>query len=202
MSDKALRHLQKDPTLKAAIRGLSPLYLPGAGNVFNELVKGIAYQQISYKAADTIFGRFIDLIGTESYTPEALLALPHQDLRAIGFSTQKANYSHNIANYFIDHKLYHCQWDNYSDTEIIKKLTAIKGVGKWTVHMILLFELIREDVFPAKDLAIQQSMQTLYNIELDKKALLIEMEKIAEQWRPYRSLATLYLWAWKRVHPK
>ena len=197
---EAQKILNKDPVLKKALKGLDPLSLPGAGNVFNELVKAIAYQQISYKAADTIYGRFIDLVGAENYTPEDLIAVSFDDMRGIGFSKQKATYSHNIAHYFVEHSLYDCDWRQYSDAEIMKSLTNIKGVGEWTAEMIMLFELQRPDVFPAKDLAIQQSMMALYDFELDKKALLTKMKEIAEAWRPHRSLVTLYLWSWKRAN--
>lgn len=200
-TSSATRVLHKDPVLKKAIKGLDPLSLPGAGNVFNELVKAIAYQQISYKAADTIFGRFVNLLGSENYTPKKLLAVSFDEMRAIGFSKQKANYSHNIARYFKENKLYKTDWSNYSDKEIMDMLTTIKGVGEWTAEMVMLFELMRPDIFPAKDLAIQQSMMTLYGFELEKKALLSKMKEIAEAWRPHRSLATLYLWSWKRANP-
>ena len=196
----AKKILNKDPILKKALKGLDPLSLPGAGNVFNELVKAIAYQQISYKAADTIFGRFIELLGSENYTPEDLIAVSFDEMRGIGFSKQKAAYSHNIANYFIEHSLYDCDWSQYSDAEIMKTLTNIKGVGEWTAEMIMLFELQRPDVFPAKDLAIQQSMMILYDFKLEKKTLLLKMNEIAEAWRPHRSLVTLYLWSWKRAN--
>jgi len=197
----ATRVLHKDPILKKAIKGLDPLYLPGAGNVFNELVKAIAYQQISYKAADTIFGRFIKLLGTESYSPKELLEVTFDEMKSIGFSKQKANYSHNIARYFDENELHDCDWSKLSDDDIMKMLTTIKGVGEWTAEMVMLFELMRPDIFPAKDLAIQQSMMTLYGFELEKKALLTKMKEIAEAWRPHRSLATLYLWSWKRANP-
>jgi len=146
LTAEAQKILNKDPVLKKALKGLDPLSLPGAGNVFNELVKAIAYQQISYKAADTIFGRFIELLGSENYTPEDLVAISFDEMRGIGFSKQKATYSHNIANYFIENSLYDCDWSQYSDVAIMKTLTNIKGVGEWTAEMIMLFELQRPDV--------------------------------------------------------
>jgi len=200
MSRKAKNHLFKDPIFKQAMTGLKPLKLPQSGNVFNELVKNIVYQQISYKAADSIFGRFLDLMGKEKFPPKHILKFDHETLRSVGLSNQKANYIRNISEFFKDNKLYRKNWDKLSDEEIVKLLTEIKGVGTWTVEMILLFELQRPDVFPFKDLAIQQSMQHLYQIKEEKKALINKMIEIAEQWRPYRSTATLYLWSWKRAN--
>lgn len=200
MQRKAKSHLFKDPIFKKAMSGLKPLSLPRSGNVYNELVKNIVYQQISYKAADNIFGRLVDLLGSEKYKPKDILKQDHDTLRSVGLSNQKAMYVKNISTFFIEKKLYKKDWSKSTDREIVDLLTEIKGVGTWTVHMILLFELMRPDVFPVKDLAIQQSMNTLYNINKEKKALFLEMNNIAENWKPYRSIATLYLWSWKRAN--
>ena len=199
MSLKAKRHLNKDPLFKAAMKGIKPIALPRSGNVFNELVKAIVFQQISYKAADTIYARFLDLVG-EAYTPEDLIERSFEEFRGIGFSTQKANYTHNIARYFEEKSLLHFDWELLSDSDIIDLLTEIKGVGNWTVQMILMFELQRPDVFPVKDLAIQQAMMAIYEFQLKKKPLIKKMEEIGQQWKPYRTLASLYLWGWKRAH--
>ena len=197
---KAKTHLFKDSTFKAAMSSLKPLSLPRSGNVYNELVKNIVYQQISYKAADNIFGRLCTLLGSEKYKPKDLLKHDHDALRSVGLSNQKARYVKNISEFFIEKRLYSKDWSKMTDVEIQALLTQIKGVGTWTVNMILLFELMRPDVFPYKDLAIQQSMNTLYKIDKEKKASLDEMNNIAEDWKPYRSLATLYLWSWKRAN--
>jgi len=200
MKRKGQSHLFKDPIFKGAMSSLQPLSLPRSGNVYNELIKNIVYQQISYKAAENIFGRLCTLLGNNKYQPKDILAHDHDSLRSVGLSNQKANYVKNIAHFFIEHKLYNHDWSTLTDKEIIDLLTQIKGVGTWTVNMILLFELMRPDVFPHKDLAIQQSMNALYKIDKEKKELLKEMNNIAEQWRPHRSLATLYLWSWKRAN--
>jgi len=197
---KGKSHLFKDPIFKRAMSSITALDLPKSGNVYNELVKNIVYQQISYKAADSIYGRFLKLLGKENYRPALLLKKDHEELRSVGLSNQKANYVKNISEFFQQEKLYKCDWSKLSDTEIVELLTQIKGVGTWTVEMILLFELERPDVFPYKDLAIQQSMQALYGLKLEKRALTDKMQEIAETWKPYRSLATLYLWSWKRAN--
>ena len=199
---KAKKQLSKDPIMKKVVKEVSFLNLDKSGNVFNELVKAIAYQQISYKAADTIYGRFLKLVGGEFFSPDEVLLLDDSELRAVGFSRQKAQYSQNIARFFREKDLFACNWDEYSDQEILDLLTQIKGVGSWTVEMVLIFELQRPDVFPVKDLGIQQAMQGLYKLKSEKRALHKEMEAIAEAWKPYRTIASLYLWAWKRENPK
>jgi len=198
---KAKKQLSKDPLMKKVIKEVTPLNLEKSGNVFNELVKAIAYQQISYKAADTIYGRFLKLIGGEFFSPADVLELEENEMRAAGFSRQKATYSHNIARFFDERGLFTYDWSTLSDEEIITLLTEIKGVGSWTVQMVLMFELHRPDVFPVKDLGIQQAMQAVYSFSAEKKALHQKMEELAELWRPHRTLASLYLWSWKRENP-
>lgn len=198
---KALQHLKKDPNMKRVIKDITYLNLQQSGNTFNELVKAIAYQQISYKAADTIYGRFLQLVGGEFFSPDDVLLLEEDELRAVGFSRQKAAYTQNIASFYKERNLFTFDWKTMSDDEVINLLTQIKGVGEWTVKMMLIFELQREDVFPVKDLGIQQAMMGIYGFQLEKKALHLKMNEIAEQWRPYRTLASLYLWGWKRENP-
>ncbi len=196
----AEKHLSKDKKFKELINELEILTLPKSDTVFHELVKSIAYQQISWKAADSIFNKFISFVGTEDYLPEDLLHFTHDEFRSCGFSNAKSQYIRNIADYFVENKVEESIWDNMTDQEIIKMLTEIKGVGEWTVQMILLFQLERPDVFPSKDLGIQLAMKHIYGLESEKSALIKDMVKIAEKWRPYRSIASRYLWAWKRVN--
>jgi len=202
MVSKAEKHLLKDKVFKDLVKNLDPLDLPQSGNVFNELVKNIVYQQISYKAADNIYARFLILIKKKKYKPKDVIALSHDELRSVGLSNQKAIYVKNISEYFIEKRLLRRNWDKFEDQEIIKILSDIKGVGVWTVQMILLFELQRPDVFPYGDLAIQQSIKELYNLDGEKKELIKQMNKVADNWKPYRSMATLYLWSWKREQSK
>ncbi len=200
-SKPALKKLRQDPLMKMVIKEVAYLQLERSGNVFNELVKNIAYQQISYKAADTIYGRFLKLVGGVFFSPDELLILDQEEIRNIGFSRQKAAYVLNIARFFKERDLFTFEWAQLSDNEIIKLLTKIKGVGEWTVQMVLIFELERPDVFPEKDLGIQQAMMGIYDFRLEKKALLERMREISVTWTPHRTLATLYLWAWKRKNP-
>jgi len=191
--------LSKDKKLQKIINSVdTPLQLEPSGNVYRELVKNIIYQQISYKAADSIYGRFMGLVDNESYTPAEVLDLEIETLRSVGLSRQKAGYIHNIASHFDKGQLLNQDWSQVTDEEIIKNLTSIKGVGVWTAKMILIFELQRPDVWPYEDLAIQQVMRELYQLRSVKKAFVEKMIKIADNWRPHRTTAGLYLWAYRR----
>lgn len=198
---EARHHLSKDVKMRPLIQALQPLDLPPSGNVFNELVKAIVYQQISYKAADSIYSRFVELMGTEKYKPIDLLKIGYEDIRSVGFSGQKTQYVQNIAAFFQENQLYDQEWSALSQGEIQDLLTQIKGVGVWTVQMILMFQLQRPDVFPTGDLGVQQAMMGIYGLTEEKKSLLKKMEELAEKWRPHRTLAALYLWSWKRENP-
>lgn len=200
MSKKADKHLSKDPIMKKIVKEHKKLSLPKSKTVFHELLKSIVYQQISIKAAATIHARFIDFIGTDDFLPEDLLHYNAEEFRPAGLSARKCNYVLNIAQYFVDNKIEESDWEEMSDEEILERLVSIKGVGEWTVQMILIFQLDRPDVLPVKDLAIQQTMAKLYNIKSEKAKLLKDMVKVAEPWKPYRSAASLYLWAWKRAN--
>ena len=195
---EARKTLLKHQQLKPIILNLEPIPLWPSGNVFRELVKNIVYQQISYKAADTIYSRFLNLMPKEEYQPQNVLKTASDTLSSAGLSRQKTAYIINIAEYFEENKLYDFNWDNLSDHEIIQSLTQIKGVGVWTVKMILIFELMRTDVWPGEDLAIQHVMKELFALKSSKRQLLSEMDKIADAWKPFRSIAGLYLWSYRR----
>ena len=200
MSKKIIKQLSKDPVMKQVVKDHDILHLPNSMTVFHELVKNIVYQQISVKAADSIHARFIKYIGTADFLPEDLLLYSQEELRTAGLSNQKSGYMLNIGRFFSENQIEESTWEGMSDQEIIDTLTQIKGVGEWTAQMILIIQLLRPDVLPVKDLGIQIAMKKLYNLKTEKKALIKEMEEIAEQWRPYRSSASLYLWAWKRAN--
>ena len=197
--DKGLVHLSKDAILKRAIEVITLPERNLTSDVYLGLVRSIVSQQLSVKAAETIYNRFLNLF-PEHY-PEAslLLSLDDVQLRSVGLSRQKGAYVKNVAQFFTDHQLFDYDWSQHSNEEIIQMLTQIKGVGKWTVEMILMFVLSREDVLPVLDLGIQQGMMSLYGFAEEKKALHKKMEEIAEAWKPYRSIACLYLWEAKGI---
>ena len=191
------QHLAKDALLKK-ITEETHLKEPGpAKEVYASLLQSIVSQQLSVKAAATIYKRFLELFEDEGPHPRALLNKSVEELRMVGLSRQKSSYMHNIAAFFVANQLEDIDWTKKSDAEIIQLLTEIKGVGLWTVQMILMFSLQRKDVFPAADLGIQQAMKKLYGIEGKGRGLIVEMEKIALAWSPYRTLACRYLWKWK-----
>lgn len=198
MSPTILQQLKKDPILKKAIDTVNELPIPrNSGDLYLDLVQTIAYQQISGKAAEKIFGRFLELFEDSYPHPYQVLALEIEDLRSVGFSRQKSAYIQNIAQFFQEEKLMNVDWSNYSDDDLINYLTQIKGVGKWTVQMILMFTLERPDVFPVDDYGVQSGMMELYEFEAKGAALKKKMIEIAENWKPYRSYGSRYIWRWK-----
>ncbi len=169
-------------------------------SVFNELVAGIIYQQISIKAAASIHNKLNQRMGGPSFSPANILEHSLEDLRSCGLSGQKASYILNIASFFQENKLHDHSWDKMSDEQIIDYLTEIKGVGVWTVQMLLMFYFERPDVFPERDLGIQLAMKGMFGLTEEKKDLIAKMNIIAEAWKPHRTTASKYLWAWKRLH--
>lgn len=197
MQTKIRQHLFKDPLLKKAITAVELHESKPETTVYGSLLRSIISQQLSVKAAATIYGRFVDLFNDKTPDPALVLEKSVEDLRAVGLSKQKAGYMHNIAAFAQQHNLEKTDWSTYSDEEIITFLTQIKGVGVWTVQMILMFTLQRPDVLPTADLGIQQAIQQLYGLEETGKALITKMKEIAAPWSPYQTTACLYLWRWK-----
>lgn len=196
----AIRHLSKDPKLRTIIETVELDYHwePNVhGDVYWQLLRAIMGQQISVKAAQSIFNRFVDLFDKGYPEPSQLLQLPDDTLRSAGLSKQKVVYVKATATHFIEHQLLNFDWTTVSDEEIIYTLTAIKGIGEWSAQMILMFCLNRGDVLPTKDLGIQHTMQRLYGLQEKGVALERKMLDIGEAWRPYRTLACYYLWSWK-----
>lgn len=194
MIEAAKNHLSKDKKFKPLIEKIQ-LDLPVTdGDVYFYLIRSIVYQQLSGKAAGTIFGRFLELFSEGYPYPEPLLGFDIADLRAVGLSRQKASYILNVAEFFQTHQLENKDWQEMEDDEIIQFLTQIKGVGKWTVQMILMTTLHRTDVFPIDDLGIQKGIQKLYAFEDKGRSLKKKMLELSEPWRPYRTVASFYLW--------
>ena len=190
-------HLSKDKKLAAIIREpLEPLH--ARQNIPLRLMASIMSQQLSTKVAKVIYHRFLALYNDEEPAPQQVLATSPETLRAIGLSNAKVSYVHNVARFYIEHKIEDHTFLSMPDEAVIALLTQIKGVGQWTVEMLLMFTLGREDVFAADDLGIQQAMTKLYNIKAtDKKALKEKMLKISAKWKPYRTYACMHLWRWK-----
>ncbi|MFM1930952.1 MAG: hypothetical protein RL226_255, partial [Bacteroidota bacterium] len=189
-----LAHFQRnDPFIAGLIMRLGPLTYPLASSAFETLVHAIIGQQLSVKAADTIHRRFLELI-VYQVTPSQVLRLNEEDLRSVGISRQKASYLYSLAEHFSAMPEKYNAMETLDDEEIISLLTAIKGIGRWTAEMYLMFNLCRDDVFPFDDLGIRQQMERHYSLPIDKKPNRKAYEAIAEKWRPYRSIACRYLW--------
>lgn len=195
--DVAIAHLTKDHLLQKIIQNSSLKPADPTGDVYFDLLKSISSQQLSLQVARAIFSRFCALYPDHYPTPSLLANIHTEKLRSAGLSNQKAGYMKNVAAFTLEHQLDYFDWAKYPDTEIIDLLTKIKGVGRWTAEMILIFTLDRPDVFPVDDLGIQQSMAKLYSLPETGKALRLRMGEIAEPWRPYRTIACRYLWNWK-----
>ena len=168
-------------------------------DVYATLLDSITSQQLSVKAAATIHQRFLELFEDHYPDPNILIDLSPETLRQVGLSGQKSQYLRNTAAFFLENNLMQYNWRQHTEEEIVQLLTQIKGVGRWTVEMILMFSLHFPDVFPIDDLGIQQAIIKLYEIspDLKGKPLRKTMTEIAEPWRPYRSYASRYLWKWK-----
>lgn len=193
-----LKHLKKDKALKKVIDHVGVLKSSRSQDLYLSLMKAIVSQQLSVKAAATIWGRFLGLFKDGYPDPKVLLKMKDEKLRGAGLSYQKAGYLKNIAQFSIDETLDYKKLRSKTDEELIDYLVQIKGVGRWTVEMLLMFSLNRHDVFPKDDLGIQNGIKSLYNLDVkSKKELYAEMERIAESWRPYRTLACRYIWRHK-----
>jgi DNA-3-methyladenine glycosylase II len=189
---KAINHLKKsDPVLRAIIERVGPCRMEFGEPVFHSLAEAIVYQQLNGKAAVTIFNRFAALAG-EPVTPEGILKLTPENMRAVGLSKQKSSYLFDMAERASRGELDFTRLPDLTDEEVIKHLTQVKGVGVWTAHMFLMFTLKRPNVLPTGDFAVQMAIKKHYKKRKLPKPL--QMEKIARPWEPYRSIACWYLW--------
>src|SRR5215831_11167129 len=204
---KAINHLKKcDPVLAAIIERVGAFRMEYGEPTFHSLAEAIAYQQLNGKAAVTIFKRFTDLAG-DPLTPEGILKVTPQQMRAVGLSKQKSSYLIDMAQRAHHGELDFTRVPEMSDAEVIAHLTQVKGVGVWTAHMFLMFTLRRPDILPTGDFGIRMAMYKHYlgkrrngsgSPKTGKRQIVLpkpeQMEKIAKSWTPYRSIACWYLW--------
>jgi DNA-3-methyladenine glycosylase II len=190
--EHAIKHLKSaDPILAAIIEQVGPCKLTYRDPVFETLVRSIVFQQLSGKAATTIFNRLVEAAGGK-LTPEAILKLRSPTLRKVGLSKQKASYVHDLATRAQAKEIDFAALPTLSDEEIIAFLTKVKGVGVWTAHMFLLFALRRENVLPTGDLGVRVAIRKFYKKRTMPSAK--QIEKLARSWHPYCSIASWYLW--------
>ena len=191
------RHLKKDKGLAELVKG-EAYTLQKRKNTAIRLIASIVSQQLSTKVAAIIFKRFLDIYKGKEPGMQAIIDTPFDILRGIGLSNSKVNYVQNVAQFFISQKITDKQLYAMEPEAVIELLTQIKGVGRWTVEMLLMFSLGHEDVFALDDLGIQQAMIRLYKIKYTtKKELQTKMLKRSLAWAPYRTYACLHLWNWK-----
>jgi DNA-3-methyladenine glycosylase II len=198
--EASLSFLKKDKKFAALIKKHGPPELNRGGDLFKALVRSIVSQQLSTKAAATIYGRFIMLFNKEGTVdtklkypkPKDVLQVPLEKLRSVGLSGQKASYILDLATKFSDGTIKHRQIEKMSTEEVTAHLTQVKGVGVWTVHMLQIFTLGRLDVLPTGDLGVQKGFQVHFNLK--KLPSPKEMEKLAEPWRQHASVVSWYMW--------
>ena len=194
--------LSRDPVMKRLIGESGRLTHKKQGDLYLALLRAIVGQQLSIKAAATIWQRFLAMFDDQYPAARQILAKDTAEFRSAGLSFQKAGYLRNIAEFSIAQSLDYKKLRSMPDEDLIQYLTQIKGVGRWTAEMILMFSLGRPDILPLDDLGIQNSIALHYGVRYrGKKHMYRRMEQIAERWRPYRSVACFYLWKAKDNAP-
>jgi len=190
--DRAKRALaRRDPVMGAIMRGHPGVYMTVRGEPFMTLARAICGQQISVKAAQSVWDR-VCICLEQKISPQAVVAADRKNLRACGLSDRKTEYIADLAQHFVDGKIHARNWPQMSDEAIIAELTDVRGIGRWTAEMFLMFNLLRPDVFPLDDLGLQKAIRVAYF--KGRKTSLKRMKKLGETWRPWRSVATWYLW--------
>lgn len=185
----AKKHLsRKDKKLARIIKQYDGETLVSRGSAFFSLARAIVGQQISVKAADSVWKKLAAGIG--KILPENIINTPEEELRSYGLSRQKALYLNELALFFANNP--DNDWHIRNDAEVISTLVSIKGIGKWSAEMFLIFHLLRPDVFPLADIGLQKAIERHYND--GKKMPLADMKELAQKWQPYRTVATWYLW--------
>jgi len=198
-----IEHLSKDRKLKKLFEGGTTYQLKKRRNIPIYLCASIMSQQLSVKVADVIYQRFLNLYGGKEPTAQQVIDTPSETLRSIGLSNAKVSYVKNVATFAVESGMDYKHLAKMTDEEVIVYLTQIKGVGRWTVEMLLMFALGREDVFAIDDLGIQNAMIDIYKLSReDKKKFRADLLKISSKWAPYRTYACRHLWRWKDNAPE
>ncbi|HEY9530753.1 MAG TPA: DNA-3-methyladenine glycosylase [Burkholderiales bacterium] len=189
--DRAKRSLaRRDPVMGEIMRRHPKVFMMRRGEPFMTLARAIVGQQISVKAAQSVWNRFAGCVG--EVTPANVLLKERPLLRACGLSDRKTEYIADLAQHFADGRIHVHRWPQMTDEEIIAELVEVRGIGRWTAEMFLMFNLLRPDVFPLDDLGLQKGIRLAY---FRKRAVSLRtMRHLGEGWRPWRSVATWYLW--------
>ncbi len=186
--------MRKDPVLGTVIKAIGPCLMAERQRAdhLTALAGSIVSQQLSTKAAATIFGRFRALFADGALEPHAILAVDDATLRGVGLSGQKVRYMRDLCERIVDGRLVLDEIETLDDEAVIARLTEVKGFGRWTAEMFLMFRLHRPDVLPVDDLGIVNAVQRLY--KLRKRPDAKKLHRLGEAWKPYRSVASWYLW--------
>ena len=187
--------MKADPKLRLVIKRIGPCRLHSAAprDPFEALCMSIASQQLSTRAAATIFGRFADLFPPDRKpTPDAVMTLSDDRIRACGFSRPKVSFIKDLAARVLDGRLDLKGLRKHSDDDVMAQLVAVKGIGRWTAEIFLMFRLGRPDILPADDLGLMNAARRVYGLRARPDAK--KLRKMGEAWRPYRSVAAWYLW--------
>ena len=193
--DEACRHLgRRDRVLRKLIPKFGDARLQSRGDAFTTLARSVVGQQISVKAAQSVWDRFVQAVGgrAERLQPASVLALPLPTLRGAGLSARKAEYLQDLARHFDDGRVHVAQWTAMDDQAIIDELVAIRGIGRWTAEMFLIFHLLRPDVLPVDDLGLLRGISV--NYFSGEPVSRAEAREVGEAWAPFRSVATWYIW--------
>jgi DNA-3-methyladenine glycosylase II len=193
---KAVAHLRKaDRKLAGVIKSVGPFRLEPRDGAFRSLARAIFFQQLAGPAARAIMNRVLASLGTDEerfFKPEELLSATDEQLRGAGLSRQKTAYLRDLSEKFASGELREDEFDSEDDETVIAKASSVKGIGRWTAEMFLIFSLGRPDVLPVDDLGVRRGFQLTYGLAY--LATPVEMRRIAEPWRPYRSVGTWYMW--------
>lgn len=192
LTKEAIYLTEQDPILGEVIKKVPLFEKRKSENYFVSLVESIVSQQLSVKAADTIYARFEKLFVKGEILPEVVIQLEDETIRGVGISYRKISYIKDLAQKTLESGILFEQFEIMSDEEIIEELIKVRGIGRWTGEMFLMFSMGRPDVFSFGDLGLRNAIQKLYS--LNHKPTQEEAEKIAKKWKPYRSLACQYLW--------
>jgi len=189
--DRARRSLaRRDPVMAGIMRAHPRIFLVRRGEPFLTLARAIVGQQISVKAAQSVWDRVLACVG--EVTPQNVLSRPRPELRACGLSERKTEYIADLAQHFANGSIHLQRWPQMADEQIIAELVEVRGIGRWTAEMFLIFNLLRPDVYPLDDLGLQKGIRVAYF--RGRKVALSTMRRLGERWRPWRSVATWYLW--------
>ncbi len=201
MYKKAIKHFKTtDPILHAIATVIEPFELRAHPDPFYRLLRSIVGQQLSVKAASTIFERFENLFFKKNITPKGLLKLTDEQMRSVGLSRQKISYLKDLATKVMEGSVELNKFERLESDVIIEELIAIKGIGRWTAEMFLMFSLGRPDIFSFGDLGLQNAIKKSYKIK--QKPTVKQMERLSRKWAPFRTYAAIILWRSLANEPK